>query len=76
MYACIETSVCHFDTSLSHTHSNTPFVLLPHFLLTSNSAAMMGILGVISQEVWLKQNLYEQAQALNFSPYVDTATGI
>ena len=61
---------------LSHTNSHTPFVLLPHFLLTSNSAAMMGILGVISQEVWLKQNLYEQAQALNFSPYVDTATGI
>ena len=41
--------------------------------LNNGRAAMMGILGVISQEVWLHQNLYEQAAAGNFSPYVDTA---
>eukprot|EP00541_Cyclophora_tenuis_P009656 CAMPEP_0116542474 /NCGR_PEP_ID=MMETSP0397-20121206/1035_1 /TAXON_ID=216820 /ORGANISM="Cyclophora tenuis, Strain ECT3854" /LENGTH=209 /DNA_ID=CAMNT_0004066485 /DNA_START=24 /DNA_END=653 /DNA_ORIENTATION=+ len=43
--------------------------------LNNGRAAMMAILGVISQEVWLGQNLYEQASSGNFSPYVDTAAG-
>mmetsp|Transcript_27361 Transcript_27361/g.63533 ORF Transcript_27361/g.63533 Transcript_27361/m.63533 type:complete len:204 (-) Transcript_27361:218-829(-) len=37
--------------------------------LNNGRAAMMGILGIITQEIWLGQNLAEQAAAGNFSPY-------
>mmetsp|Transcript_13370 Transcript_13370/g.22135 ORF Transcript_13370/g.22135 Transcript_13370/m.22135 type:complete len:202 (+) Transcript_13370:2-607(+) len=37
--------------------------------LNNGRAAMMGILGVFSQELVTHQNLYEQAASQNFSPY-------